>query len=83
MLRKALAVMWSRVTTNSVYRPEKHYMRGPGPKSLGMIGRRFRAETDSITQEPLPEHWLAIIHSLDGKERKRSVGQGGKSGAER
>ena len=39
------------------YRPEKHYMRGPGPKSLAMIGRRFQRETKSITQEPLPEAW--------------------------
>jgi hypothetical protein len=43
-------------------------MRGPGPKALGMIGRRFRAETQAITQEPLPERWLALIHSLEQKE---------------
>jgi hypothetical protein len=51
------------------YRPEKHYMRGPGPKTLGMIGRRFRAETRSVTKEPLPETWLGLIHSLDEQER--------------
>ena len=81
LLRKALALMWSRVATNSVYRPEKHYMRGPGPKSLDMIGRRFRAETESITKEPLPERWLALMHTFDEEERKRSrPGQAGEIG---
>ena len=69
-LGKDLAARWKRLVPNALrpYRPEKHYMRGPGPKALGMIGRRFRAETQAITQEPLPERWLALIHSLDQKE---------------
>jgi hypothetical protein len=52
VLGKVFAV-WSRVVANS-YRPEKHYMRGPGPKS----------------REPLPERWLALIHSIDEYEKR-------------
>ena len=40
-------------------------MRGPGPKSLGMIGERFRAETEGFAREPLPERWLEMVRSLD------------------
>lgn len=54
------------------YRPEKHYMRGPGPKSFAMIGRRFQRETKSITQEPLPEGWRELIRALEKEERGRS-----------
>jgi hypothetical protein len=69
-LGKDLAARWDRLIPSLLrpYHPEKHYMRGPGPKALGMIGRRFRAETQAMTQEPLPERWLALIHSLDQKE---------------
>lgn len=54
------------------YRPERHYMRGPGPKSLAMIGRRFQRETQSITQELLPEGWHELIRALEKDERGRS-----------
>lgn len=47
-------------------------MRGPGPKSLSLIGERFRAEADSITREPLPERWLALMRTLDEQDGKRS-----------
>ena len=35
-LRKTLVMLWDSVTTDfrDAYRPEKHYMRGPGPKSI-------------------------------------------------
>jgi hypothetical protein len=72
LLRKALAVLWWRAAASYFYRPEKHYMRGPGPKSLSMIGTKLRAQTESITQEPLPEGWLALMHSLRDQEQKRS-----------
>ena len=49
VLGKVFAV-WSRVVANRSYRPERHYMRGPGPKTLAMIGRRYRAETAQETQ---------------------------------
>jgi hypothetical protein len=71
VLGKVFAV-WSRVVANRSYRPERHYMRGPGPKTLAMIGRRYRSETAEATREPLPEHWLALIHSIDEHEKKRS-----------
>ena len=70
VLGKVFAV-WSRVVANRSYHPERHYMRGPGPKTLAMIGRRYRAETVEATREPLPEHWLALIHSIDEQEKKR------------
>ena len=54
------------------YRPEKHYMRGPGPKSLAMIGRRFQRETKNITQEPLPEGWRELIRALENEQQGRS-----------
>ena len=62
------------------YRPEKHYMRGPGPKSLGMIGERFRAETDNITREPVPERWLELMQSLEQHESTRPTGHGDQGG---
>jgi hypothetical protein len=70
VLGKVFAV-WSRVVADRSYRPERHYMRGPGPKTLAMIGRRYRAETSEETREPLPERWLALIHSIDEQEKKR------------
>jgi hypothetical protein len=70
MLGKVRAV-WSRVVANRLYRPERHYMRGPGPKTLAMIGRRYRAESAATTQEPLPHYWLALIHSINEQEQKR------------
>ncbi len=39
-------------------------------KTLAIIGRRYRAETAEETREPLPEHWLAPIHSIDEQEKK-------------
>src|SRR4029450_13567656 len=69
-LDKIFAV-WSRLGANRSYRPERHYVRGPGPKTLAMIGRRYRAETAEETREPLPEQWLALIHSIDEQEKKR------------
>jgi hypothetical protein len=69
VLGKVLEI-WSRVVANRSYRPERHYMRGPGPKTLAMIGRRYRAETAEETREPLPEQWLALIHSIDKQDKK-------------
>ena len=60
---------------NRSYRPEKHYMRGPGPKTLAMIGRRYRAETAEEMREPLPEPWLALIQSIDEREQKEVRGR--------
>ena len=70
VLGKVFAV-WSRVVAKRSYHPERHYMRGPGPKTLAMIGRRYRAETAEETREPLPQHWLTLIHSIDEQEKNR------------
>ena len=69
LLRKAVEVVRP---TNYFYRPEKHYMRGPGPKSLSLIGERLRAETQGFTQEPLPQRLRDLIHDLDAQEQQRA-----------
>jgi hypothetical protein len=46
------------------YRPERHYMRGPGPKTLAKIGQMLRAETDDVTRESLPDQWVDLIERL-------------------
>jgi hypothetical protein len=74
LLRRVLAGAVPRLPAmlRDRYRPEMHYMRGPGPKTLSMIGRRLRAETRGITEEPLPEGWLKLVRALDERERARS-----------
>jgi hypothetical protein len=67
LLRGALLAAWTRVSARRQYRPEKHYMRGPGPKTLGMIGRRLRAETSKDLGEALPDHWQSLLNALDAK----------------
>jgi hypothetical protein len=32
-----LFLRWRRATGSGHYRPEKHYMRGPGPKNLSKL----------------------------------------------
>ena len=36
------------------------------------IGKRFRHQSNDITQEPLPRRWVDLIHYLNEKERKQS-----------
>jgi hypothetical protein len=45
---KAVADLWQTVTTDlfGTYRPERHYMRGPGPKW------RAKHATMTVTSEP-------------------------------
>ena len=52
------------------YRPEKHYMRGPGPKTLSKLGDVYRSQTESDLQERVPAAWLALIQSIRERERK-------------
>jgi hypothetical protein len=35
---RRMAARWRRAVSTNHYRPEKHYMRGPGPKTLGAAG---------------------------------------------
>jgi hypothetical protein len=51
------------------YRPEKHYMRGPGPKTLAKLGELLRAETDDVTREPVPERCLDLIQAMGTGKR--------------
>ena len=51
------------------YRPERHYMRGPGPMTLSKLGEMLRAETEEATREPLPGRWLELINALRERER--------------
>jgi hypothetical protein len=45
---KAVSELWHTVTTDlfDTYRPEQHYMRGPGPKWRAKHARPVMAEPD-------------------------------------
>jgi len=51
-VRKAMLAVWPKVA-RFAYRPERYYMRGPGPMTLDTTGEMLRAETAGSTQEPL------------------------------
>jgi hypothetical protein len=51
------------------YRPEKHYMRGPGPKTLSKLGEMYRAETEPELQERVPDDWVAMILRIKDREQ--------------
>ena len=65
-LAQALLALRSRLVR---YHPEKHYMRGPGPKSLMKLGEAYRAEAEGDVRERIPEQWLALIGSIAQRER--------------
>jgi hypothetical protein len=50
------------------YHPERHYMRGPGPKTLDKIGEGLRDRMASTTTEPIPEEWLKLVHLLEAED---------------
>jgi hypothetical protein len=64
--RRLLCEVLQRVQATSPqrYRPEKHYMRGPGPKTVAKLGELLRAETDDVAREPIPERWLDLIEAI-------------------
>jgi len=66
-LVQALLALRSRLAR---YHPEKHYMRGPGPKTLSKLGDAYRAQTESDLEEHVPDEWLALIQSIRERERK-------------
>jgi hypothetical protein len=47
------------------YHPERHYMWGPGPKTLSKLGEMYRAETQDVLEERLPEKWVALIRAFE------------------
>ena len=63
MALNVLRVVWSRFAAR--YRPERHYMRGPGPKTLDRLGRELRARSDTVTSEPLPRRWVELMATLE------------------
>jgi hypothetical protein len=69
-LVQALLALRSRLARNPRYHPEKHYMRGPGPKTLSKLGDAYREQTESDLRERVPDAWLALIQSIRERERK-------------
>jgi hypothetical protein len=65
-LVQALLALRSRLAR---YQPEKHYMRGPGPKTLGKLGAAYRAHTENELKRRLPDEWMALIESIRDRER--------------
>jgi hypothetical protein len=63
LLQEALQRLSQRMPQRR-YHPERHYMRGPGPKTLSKIGEMLRAETESFAGEPIPQRWLELIHAM-------------------
>ena len=53
------------------YHPERHYMRGPGPKTLSKLGEMYREETQDVLRERLPDQWLALIEAMQDRSRHR------------
>jgi len=67
-LVQTLIALRSRVAG---YQPERHYMRGPGPKTLSKLGEAFRDETEGDVRERIPEQWLTLMSSIAERERDR------------
>jgi hypothetical protein len=53
------------------YRPEKHYMRGPGPQTIRKLGEAFRDEAEGDVRERIPEQWLTLVESIAQRQRDR------------
>jgi hypothetical protein len=69
-VRKAMLALRPKVG-RCAYRPEKYYLRGPGPMTLDTTGEMLRAETAGSTQEPLPQRWLDMLNSLEAQMHPR------------
>ena len=67
-LVKAFFALRSRLAR---YRPERHYMRGPGPKTLSKLGEAYREEAEGDMREPMPEQWLMLVESIAPRKRGR------------
>jgi len=82
LLRRAMVAVSPKAARRlfDSYHPEKHYMRGPGPRSFGMEGEGFRAETEDITCEPVPQRWLELMQSLEQHDNTRSESHGDQDG---
>jgi hypothetical protein len=58
-------------STSVRYHPERHYMRGPGPKTLSKLGEMYREETKDLLRERLPDQWVALIRAIEEPDRDR------------
>ena len=38
-------------------------------RSLGLIAKALRKESQNVAREPLPKRWIDLIHYLDEQER--------------
>jgi hypothetical protein len=65
-LVQAMLALRARVAR---YRPERHYMRGPGPKTLSKLGEMYREETESVLRERLPDEWAVLIRAIEDRGR--------------
>ena len=43
-------------------------------KTLGLIAKRLREDSEQVTQEPLPTRWVDLILHLDEQERRSCAG---------
>ena len=43
-------------------------------KTLGLIAKRLREDSDQVTQEPLPASWMDLLLHLDEQEPRTSGG---------
>ena len=67
LVQKLLALRSSLVR----YRPEKHYMRGPGPKTLTKLGEAYRDASDGDVRARIPDEWVTLVESIARRERDR------------
>ena len=67
LVRKLLALR-SRLVR---YRPEQHYMRGPGPGTLRKLGEAYRDAVEADTGQHIPEEWIALVGAIERRERDR------------
>jgi hypothetical protein len=51
------------------YRPEKHYMRGPGPKTLSKLGEAYREAMEADIRARIPDEWVMLVESIGRRER--------------
>ena len=43
-------------------------------KTLGLIAKRLREDSEEVTQDPLPTRWVDLILHLDEQERRSCAG---------
>jgi hypothetical protein len=65
----ALLALRSRLAR---YHPERHYMRGPGPKTLSKLGEMYRDEAEDVLHERLPDEWVALTRAIEDRRNSRN-----------